>query len=85
VESSLICSSVENASPDGKFVLFVSGLSIGANEPDQVHDIAIQLLVDFILGKYGDENTVKLASRIMRVVIAGDSVIGPDKWSFKER
>jgi hypothetical protein len=62
----VLSSSVENAPLDGKYVLFVSGLSIGSNEVNQIHDISVQLLVDFISGKYGDENIVKLASRIMR-------------------
>lgn len=70
---------------DGKLVLFVSGLSLGSTKEDNIHEIALQLLVDFILGKYGDETLTRIASRIARVIIAGDSVVAPDDLTFKER
>jgi hypothetical protein len=66
IERSIPKLSIESASPEGKFVAFVSGLAIGSNEVDEVHDIAIQLFVDFVLGKYGDEHLARIASRITR-------------------
>jgi DNA polymerase delta subunit 2 len=77
--------SLETAPVDGKYLLFLSGLQIGIASDNHVNDVAIQLLVDFLSGKYGDENFAKLASRISRVIIAGDSVVHPDNESYRER
>lgn len=85
IESHLSRSILENPPLQGKLVLFVSGLSLGSMKADSIHEIAVQLLVDFILGKYGDETLTKVASRITRVIVAGDSVVAPDDLTFKER
>lgn len=50
----------------GKFVLLVSGLLIGSSAPGDVHDLSVQLLVDFVCGRFGDEHSTTLASRIAR-------------------
>lgn len=68
-----------------KYVLFVSGLLIGRVEPNDVHDMSVQLLVDFICGRFGDEHSTSLAGQISRVVVAGNSVVGADPNAIKEK
>lgn len=67
-----------------RLVLFVSGLGLGtASSP--VHDLAVQLLVDFVCGRMADPKSADLASRIVRVVLAGDSVQAVDLHDLRER
>lgn len=49
-----------------KYVLLVSSLLIGSAAPNDVHDLSVQLLVDFICGRFGDEHLTQLASQIAR-------------------
>eukprot|EP01033_Poteriospumella_lacustris_P003941 gene3941-2802_t len=70
---------------NGKYVLLVSGLLIGSTEANDVHDLSVQQLVDFVCGRYGDAQMSALASRIARVVIAGNSVVPTDPLQLKEK
>ncbi|XP_074307014.1 DNA polymerase delta small subunit [Silene latifolia] len=56
---------------DDKFVVLVSGLSVGNNSSNPLQ---FQLLVDHITGHLGDEMEQKMAAEIVHVVIAGNSV-----------
>lgn len=60
-----VLDSTENA----KYVLFVSGLLIGSTELNDVHDINVQQLVEFVCGRYGDEKMSTAASRIARYAV----------------
>ncbi|XXG60126.1 hypothetical protein AAC387_Pa04g2100 [Persea americana] len=61
-------------SDEDKYVVFVSGLSVGSSESNPLQ---IQLLVDHLTGHLGDEKEQNIASQIVRVVIAGNSVNVP--------
>lgn len=63
----------------------MSGLSVGSTGANDVHDLSIQLLVDFVGGRFGDEQATNLASKVVRVIVAGDSVVQPDGSVVKER
>ncbi|EPS71644.1 hypothetical protein M569_03114, partial [Genlisea aurea] len=54
-----------------KFVVFVSGLSIGSSSANPLN---FQLLVDHITGHLGDEQEQAIAAKYVKVVIAGNSV-----------
>lgn len=56
---------------EDKYVVFVSGLSVGSNT---FNPLQFQLLIDHITGHLGDENEQTVASKIVRVVVAGNSV-----------
>ncbi|KAM7263626.1 hypothetical protein ACFE04_001309 [Oxalis oulophora] len=58
-------------SREDKYVVFVSGLSVGRSTYDPLQ---LQLLVDHITGHLGDENEQGIAAQIVHVVIAGNSV-----------
>ncbi|XVE75719.1 hypothetical protein DITRI_Ditri12bG0115100 [Diplodiscus trichospermus] len=58
-------------SREDKYVVFVSGLSIGSSCSNPLQ---FQLLVDHITGHLGDEEEQGLAAEIVRLVIAGNSV-----------
>ncbi|KAJ4979957.1 hypothetical protein NE237_010737 [Protea cynaroides] len=58
-------------SREDKYVIFVSGLSVGSTTSNPLQ---LQLLVDHITGHLGDEKEQSIASLIVRVVIAGNSV-----------
>lgn len=51
---------------DPTYVLVVSGLDVGRAS------IPLAMLVDFITGNLGDDEDIKLASRISRVIVAGN-------------
>ncbi|XP_052173852.1 DNA polymerase delta small subunit [Diospyros lotus] len=57
-------------SGEDKFVVFVSGLSIGSG----ANPLHSQLLVDHITGYLGDEKEQSIAAQIVQVIIAGNSV-----------
>ncbi|CAA0837481.1 DNA polymerase delta small subunit [Striga hermonthica] len=61
---------VHSAGED-KFVVFVSGLSVGSFSANPLH---FQLFVDHITGHLGDEKEQGIAAQIVQVVIAGNSV-----------
>ncbi|KAL9661614.1 hypothetical protein QQ045_026438 [Rhodiola kirilowii] len=56
---------------EDKYVVFVSGLSIGSSKSNPLQ---FQLLVDHITGCLGDEQEQGVAADIVHVVIAGNSV-----------
>ncbi|KAJ3682005.1 hypothetical protein LUZ60_014578 [Juncus effusus] len=58
-------------SSEDKYVVFISGLNIGSSE---FNPLQFQLLVDHITGHLGDENEQRVASQIVRLVIAGNSI-----------
>ncbi|XP_050226360.1 DNA polymerase delta small subunit [Mercurialis annua] len=58
-------------SREDKYVVFVSGLSVGSSASNPLQ---FQLLVDHITGYLGDEKEQGIAAEIVHVVIAGNSV-----------
>ncbi|KAL1540825.1 DNA polymerase delta subunit 2 [Salvia divinorum] len=58
-------------SGEDKFVVFVSGLSVGSTSANPLH---FQLFVDHITGHLGGEKEQGMAAQIVQVVIAGNSV-----------
>ncbi|XP_044462841.1 DNA polymerase delta small subunit [Mangifera indica] len=58
-------------SREDKYVVLVSGLSIGS---ETSNPLQFQLLVDHITGHLGDEKEQDIAAQIVQVVIAGNSV-----------
>ncbi|KAA3464081.1 DNA polymerase delta small subunit-like [Gossypium australe] len=58
-------------SREDKYVVFVSGLSIGSSSSNPLQ---FQLLVDHITGHLGDEEEQGLAAEIVHLVIVGNSV-----------
>ncbi|XVE96105.1 hypothetical protein REPUB_Repub02eG0192500 [Reevesia pubescens] len=58
-------------SREDKYVVFVSGLSVGSSSSNPLQ---FQLLVDHITGHLGDEEEQGLAAEIVHFVIAGNSV-----------
>ncbi|CAA7406527.1 unnamed protein product [Spirodela intermedia] len=61
-------------SSEDKYVVFISGLTVGGSS---FNPLQFQLLVDHISGHLGDDEEQHMASRIVRVVIAGNSVEVP--------
>ncbi|XP_028787740.1 DNA polymerase delta small subunit-like isoform X2 [Neltuma alba] len=61
-------------SREDKYVVFVSGLSFGSSNSNPLQ---FQLFIDHITGHLGDEKEQILASQIVHVVIAGNSVEFP--------
>ncbi|KAK7285485.1 hypothetical protein RJT34_20258 [Clitoria ternatea] len=61
-------------SREDKYVVFLSGLSIGSSNSNPLQ---FQLLIDHITGYLGDEKAQSVASQIVHVVIAGNSVEKP--------
>ncbi|XP_057983686.1 DNA polymerase delta small subunit [Malania oleifera] len=59
------------SSREDKYVVFISGLSVGSNTSNPLQ---FQLLVDHITGHLGDEQEQSIAAQIVHVVIAGNSV-----------
>jgi len=55
----------------GKLLLLVSGLELGG--VGACSRLPAAMLVDFVAGHFGGQDDVKLASRIARVVVAGNS------------
>ncbi|XP_027068354.1 DNA polymerase delta small subunit isoform X1 [Coffea arabica] len=58
-------------SGEDKYVIFVSGLDIGSSTSNP---LKFQLLVDHITGHLGDKKEQSIAAKIVRVIIAGNSV-----------
>ncbi|KAG0495233.1 hypothetical protein HPP92_006227 [Vanilla planifolia] len=59
---------------EDKYVVFVSGLNVGGNK---FNPLQFQLLIDHLTGLLGGENDYKTASNIVRLVIAGSSILIP--------
>ena len=47
--------------------------------------LASQLLMDFISGRLGGEKEIKIASQVVRVIVAGNSVVTTDVVKGKDR
>lgn len=60
---------------DPVYILLMSGLNVGSSKEK---GLEMQMLFDFISGRLGSEEDVVKASRIARVVVAGDSVSQSD-------
>ncbi|KAG2683309.1 hypothetical protein I3760_10G026300 [Carya illinoinensis] len=58
-------------SSEDKYVVFVSGLSVGSSTSNPLR---FQLLVDHITGHLGDEKEQGIAAKIVHFVVAGDSI-----------
>ncbi|GAV63959.1 DNA_pol_E_B domain-containing protein [Cephalotus follicularis] len=58
-------------SREDKYVVFVSGLSVGSSTSNPLQ---FQLLVDHITGHLGDEKEQGIAAQIVHLVVAGNSV-----------
>ncbi|CAH9127678.1 unnamed protein product [Cuscuta epithymum] len=56
---------------EDKYVVFVSGLRVGSSTSNPLQ---FQLFIDHITGHLGDEKDQNIASKIVQVVIAGNSV-----------
>ncbi|XP_020596527.1 DNA polymerase delta small subunit isoform X2 [Phalaenopsis equestris] len=56
---------------EDKYVVFISGVNVGSNI---FNPLQFQLFVDHVTGHLGGENEQKIASEIVRVVIAGNSI-----------
>eukprot|EP00958_Prasinococcus_capsulatus_P029184 scaffold7377_cov389-Prasinococcus_capsulatus_cf.AAC.32 len=65
-----------DATREAKYIALVSGLTVGT---ENSNPLPTQLLVDYICGNLGSQKEQELCSRIVRVVIAGDSFSGLDK------
>ena len=46
---------------------------------------AAQMLMDYISGRLGGPNDIKLASKVVRVIVAGNSVVTSDVTKGKDR
>lgn len=62
-------------SPDDVYFALVSGLRIG---DEKSNPLPVQLLVDYLVGRLGSTEEQRFLSRIVRVIIAGDSVVPPE-------
>ena len=76
------------AHDDDTYLLLVSGLQVGAatnSNSSATSDLSVQLLMDFVSGRLGGAADVALASKIVRVVVAGNSVVETTVQPGKER
>ena len=77
-----------HAHDDDTYLLLVSGLQVGAttnNNSSATSDLSVQLLMDFVSGRLGGAADIALASKIVRVVVAGNSVVETTVQPGKER
>ena len=56
---------------EDRYVLFVSGLGVGGK---QEKSFEIQLLIDYILGMLGSTNDHEMCSKVIHVIIGGNSL-----------
>ena len=56
------------------FILLVSGLSVGSSSDG----LPLQMLADFVGGRLGGEDELALASKVVRVIVCGDSLASPE-------
>ena len=72
--SPLSIESIVSSNPS--YLLFVSDLRVGNNPTTDAPELALarQLLVDFLSGRLGGPTERTLASRVARIVVAGNSV-----------
>ena len=70
-------SSALKMTDEPSYVAMVSGLQIGSPSSNP---LSLQLLRDFLMGTSGSDEDTKLASQIVRVIVAGDSLFyKPDR------
>ena len=62
----------EMSTKDEKYVLLVSGLELGSESESSM--LPAQLFADFVSGALGGPNDIKLASQVVRVIVAGNSI-----------
>ena len=60
-----------------ELIAIVSGMQIG--RPDGLNHFPLNMLKKFLKGEFGDTKSQRLSSQISRLVIAGDSIIQPNK------
>lgn len=72
-------------SAPGEWIAFVSGLDIGADvdpsnsEQDDMAEMRLQLLVEFLTSETGGPDSQDASARISRLVIAGNSLVAPNR------
>lgn len=72
-------------SAPGEWIAFVSGLDIGADvdpsnsEQDDMAEMQLQLLVEFLTSETGGLDSQDASARISRLVIAGNSLVAPNR------
>lgn len=54
-----------------RYVAIVSGLDLGKKSDDL---LSLQMMIDLVTGQLGDEGDQKSASKIVRVLLAGNSL-----------
>lgn len=83
--SSQSIESIVSSNPS--YLLFVSDLRVGGNPATDAPEVALarQLLVDFISGRLGGPSERALASKITRVIVAGNSVAPTTPVSTRDR
>ena len=72
---------------EAKYLCLVSGLRIGAEcgKDKAPSSIAARLLFAFLAGRLGSANSREVARRVVRTVIAGDSIAeGPSREKIKD-
>ena len=72
---------------EAKYLCLVSGLRIGAEcgKDKAPSSIAARLLFSFLAGRLGSANSREVARRVVRTVIAGDSIAeGPSREKIKD-
>ena len=75
-------SATNTTTDNDPYMLLVSGLQVGAatsnnnnNNSAAASELSVQLLMDFVSGRLGGAADIALASKIVRVVVAGNSVV----------
>ncbi len=63
-------------STESKYVALVSGMRVGEGNQNS---LALQLFVDFLAGDLGSMIEHEFASRIVKVIVAGNSLCAPEK------
>lgn len=70
---------VINEDIEPMYVLLASGLEIGAADSESA--LASQLLSDFVCGQLGSPEELTIARRIIRVILAGNSIASSDQFT----
>src|SRR3546814_3921067 len=73
-----------SVAPPEAYVMLVSGLEVGSAS-SEAHLLSIQLMADLVTGRAGGSEDYAFMSKVTRVIIAGNSVCGPDAPALKDR